>query len=107
MFKNTIAMWLVPVFSVSGVASAQVSSPVVQKSEISRNALSGYASVFANYKPYLEEKSLDWKEANRQVERRGGWRQYAKEAQEPEAQPEVPAPRTVPSPGAVAPKTKP
>ena len=107
MFKNTIAIWLIPVFSLPGVASAQVPAPVVQKSETPRRALPGYASVFVNYKPYLDEKSLDWKEANRQVERRGGWRQYAKEAQAPEVQPEPPAPRPAPSTGAVAPKVQP
>lgn len=107
MFKKTIAIWLIPLCSVSGAAMAQVSAPTVQKSETAGSASPGYASVFVNYKSYRDEKSLDWKEANRLVERRGGWRQYAKEAQEPEAQPQLPTSRTAPSNGAVAPKPQP
>ena len=84
MFKNATAMWLIPVFFASGIASAQISAPVIQKSEPARIALPGYTSVFEGYTPYSDEKLLDWKEANRQVARRGGWREYAKEAQEPE-----------------------
>ncbi len=107
MFKKTIALWLIPVLSLPGVASAHVAAPAVQMSESPRAAPLGYTSVFVNYKPYSDEKSFDWKEANRQVERRGGWRQYAKEAQAPEAQPETPTPRTTPPTSAVAPKTQP
>lgn len=84
MFKNATAMWLTPVFLASGMVGAQISAPVVQKFETARMPLPNYESVFENYKPYGDEKSLNWKDANRQVERRGGWRQYAKEAQDPE-----------------------
>ena len=45
----------------------------------------GYESVFARYKSYRDEKTGSWREANDTVERIGGWRAYAKEAQQPEA----------------------
>ena len=48
------------------------------------NAL-GYESVFTRYKSYRDEKTGSWREANDTVERIGGWRAYAKEAQQPEA----------------------
>lgn len=43
-----------------------------------------YASVFAKYKPWRDEKTTSWREANDTVNRIGGWRAYAKEAQQPE-----------------------
>lgn len=87
MSKNATAIWLIPLMLASGIAHAQTTPPVVQKSEPSRTASPAYTSVFQGYQSYRDEKSLDWKEANRQVERRGGWREYAKEAQEPETKP--------------------
>ena len=48
------------------------------------NAL-GYESVFTRYKSYRDEKTGSWREANETVDRIGGWRTYAKEAQQPEA----------------------
>ena len=43
-----------------------------------------YESVFARYKSYRDEKTGSWREANDTVDRIGGWRAYAKEAQQPE-----------------------
>ena len=37
---------------------------------------------FENYQPFAEEKVLPWKEANDAVRAIGGWRAYAKEANE-------------------------
>ncbi len=88
MIKNATAIWLIPLWLASGIADAQTHSPEVQKSAPPRSVLPAFTSVFDNYKPYSDDKSLDWKEANRQVQRRGGWRQYAKEAQEPEQKPD-------------------
>ena len=44
-----------------------------------------YESVFARYKSYRDEKTGSWREANENVDRIGGWRAYAKEAQQPES----------------------
>ncbi|WP_309678600.1 hypothetical protein [Polaromonas sp.] len=56
----------------AGPASAQASAPPAFHS-----ALEGYQS-------YTEEKTVDWKEANDGVGRIGGWREYAKQAQQPD-----------------------
>ncbi len=46
-----------------------------------------YKSTFDRYKPYSDEKAANWKAANDEVGRIGGWRAYLKEAQEPDAAP--------------------
>ena len=43
-----------------------------------------YDSVFARYKSYRDEKATPWREANDTVTQIGGWRAYAKEAQQSE-----------------------
>ena len=61
-----------------------------------------YQSPLANYRRLGEDKLVPWSEANETVNRIGGWRAYAREAQ----QPEVTAPASgtsvtpVPAPGA-------
>lgn len=41
----------------------------------------GYTSPIADYQPFVDEKVTSWKTANDQVGQIGGWRAYAKEAQ--------------------------
>ena len=41
-----------------------------------------YRSAFEGYQPYTDEKIVNWKEANDNAGRIGGWREYAKEASE-------------------------
>ena len=40
----------------------------------------GFKSVLDGYKPYTEEKTVNWKAANDTTAQIGGWRAYAKEA---------------------------
>ena len=57
------------------------------------NALA-YESVFARYLSHRDEKVGSWRDVNATVDRIGGWRAYAKEAQQadaPSAAPSVPA----------------
>ena len=64
-----------------------------------------YLSPFRDYKPLGEDKAIPWKAANDEVGRIGGWRAYAKEAQDAAASvkpatpvaPATPA-KTTPSP---------
>ncbi|MDB5890275.1 MAG: hypothetical protein JWP47_1106 [Polaromonas sp.] len=42
--------------------------------------LPAFRSALDGYQPYSEEKTLDWKLANEQTARIGGWRAYAREA---------------------------
>ena len=41
-----------------------------------------YRSAFEGYQPFDEGKLLPWKEANDSVGKIGGWRAYAREAQQ-------------------------
>ena len=43
-----------------------------------------FRSAFEGYRPYTEEKTVDWKQANDNVGKIGGWREYAREASQPE-----------------------
>ncbi len=60
----------------------------------------GYTSPIAGYQSFIDEKVTDWPAANDKVGQIGGWRAYAKEAQEPANTP-LPSPplKTVGSPG--------
>lgn len=48
-----------------------------------------YTSPIADYLPFVDEKVSSWKAANDKVGQIGGWRAYAKEAQQPD---NLPAP---------------
>ena len=45
------------------------------------------ASAFDGYKPYTDEPPGNWKAANDNVAQIGGWREYAKQAQQPDDTP--------------------
>ena len=60
-----------------------------------------YRSPFADYRLLGEEAVGDWRAANDEVGRIGGWREYAREVQETGSKPGVPAGK--PTPGAPAP----
>ena len=53
-----------------------------------------FRSAFEGYKPYTEEKTIDWKRANDNVGKIGGWREYAREASQPET---ATAPAVIPA----------
>jgi hypothetical protein len=53
-------------------------------------------SSFARYRPLGEEKPVSWRDANDTVTRIGGWRVYAREAQQPDPAP-IPAPVSAPA----------
>jgi hypothetical protein len=62
-----------------------------------------YRSAFSGYKALASESApLSWRQANDAVERIGGWRAYAREANAPEAAPTAPA-ATAPAASAAAP----
>lgn len=42
-----------------------------------------FQSAFEGYQPHTSEKILDWKQANDHTARIGGWREYARQAQQP------------------------
>ena len=53
-----------------------------------------YESAFKHYRRWTDTSAVPWREANDLAERIGGWRAYAREAQQPEttsAAPSAPA----------------
>lgn len=62
--------------------------------------VSQYFSIFSNYQPYKEQPLLPWREANDNVGKIGGWRFYAREAQQPDAAPPSSEPHRHPPSGA-------
>ena len=77
----------------------------------SASATLAYESVFTRYKSYRDEKAGAWRDANDTVDRIGGWRAYAKEAQQPDsaapAAPVTSPPSMSGVPPAIAPKPDP
>ena len=57
-----------------------------------------YVSSFSRYRLLGDEKPVSWRDANDNVTRIGGWRVYAREAQQPDPAPAVPAaPAAIPN----------
>lgn len=56
-----------------------------------------HTSPLAGYRRLGDDKRISWQEANETVTRIGGWRAYAREAQQP--QPPASAPSTAPAAG--------
>lgn len=52
-----------------------------------------YSSVFESYKPHTDEPIGNWKAANDTTARIGGWREYARQAQQPD---NTPTPASIP-----------
>ena len=66
-----------------------------------------YLSPIADYQPFVDEKVTSWKAANDKVGQIGGWRAYAKEAQQPENTPSLmPAAAPVTTPPTTPSSTK-
>jgi hypothetical protein len=86
-------LFLIPIatatYVLSGLAMAQTSV--------------SYTSPIADYQPFVGGKITSWKAANDKVGQIGGWRAYAKEAQQPD---NTPTPTPSPSPNS-APMQKP
>ena len=61
-----------------------------------------YVSSFSQYRLLGDEKPASWRDANDTVARIGGWRAYAREAQQPDPASSAPAaPAAPPAPAAV------
>ena len=67
--------------------------PLDPKASVPRPA---YESSFSQYRPLGDDKPLSWREANDTVTRIGGWRVYAREAQQPDPVP-ASAPASTPA----------
>ena len=74
-------------------AKAKRLDPLDPKASVPRPA---YESSFSQYRPLGDDKPLSWREANDTVTRIGGWRVYAREAQQPDPVP-ASAPASTPA----------
>ena len=60
-----------------------------------------YTSPLATYRRLGEDKRVPWTQANETVNRIGGWRSYAREAQQPDTMAPGPVPQAGAAPGTV------
>ena len=72
----------------------------VSTAPASSEATAPYSSVFKGYNPYTDKRIVNWKAANDTTASIGGWREYAKQAQQSEntAAPVTKAGETIPKP---------
>jgi hypothetical protein len=97
-----VALLLIPLWTVK--ASAQTPAPSASATQA---APAAYRSALEGYQPYTDEKTGNWKEANDTTARIGGWREYAKEASQPESGAKPPAPDAAAKPDPRAVPAKP
>ena len=69
------------------LSSAAMAQPTSTAPSAKPQAASPLA--FDGYKPYADDPMTNWKAANDSVAQIGGWREYAKQAQQPENTPGV------------------
>ena len=82
MHQLSPAQWLAVLPSLAVLTvSAQNAAPPTAATE---SAAISFRSAMEGYQPYADEKTVSWKEANDNVGRIGGWREYAKEARQPQ-----------------------
>ena len=100
MYRRFLAVWTLSIAAAAPLAWAQPAPDGAkadpQDAKASVPQLS-YRSSLADYRVLSDEKVKPWKETNDKVGRIGGWRAYAKEAQQPEA-PAGSAPATADKP---------
>jgi hypothetical protein len=75
------------------VTSTPASRPDPADAAVATPALQHRSALEANRRVNAEATPLAWREANERVERIGGWRAYAREAQAPAPAASTPAPR--------------
>lgn len=67
----------------AGGAGAQPAAGATEQPGSPAATILPYRSTLADYQRFTEEKLGSWREANDNVGRIGGWREYAKEARQP------------------------
>lgn len=109
MYRLFIVLWTLSIAAAAPLAWAQPASSSAKSDPQDAKASVPpvlYQSSLSNYRAFADERLMSWKEANDNVGRIGGWRAYAKEAQEPagesmppRANTSVPADSAKPMPG--------
>ena len=99
-----VALWTNTAAIGQTASTDSTASRPAAASTVTSSAAATYRSTFEDYKPYTDEKVINWKQANDNTGRIGGWRAYAKEAQQPAQALQQPEAPTTP---ALAPKPNP
>lgn len=80
MSRYSLLPWMAALSSMAALgASAQSAAPAERAP---RAQAAPYRSTLERYQPFADEKVLPWKQSNETVDKIGGWRAYAKEAQD-------------------------
>lgn len=91
MKKLQIICWTVALTALPALAMAQQKArPDPADSKVSVPPVI-YVSPLKQYQPLGDEQVTSWKAANEVVEKAGGWKAYAKEAQQPDVGTKAPA----------------
>ena len=91
MFKPLLAYGLVLISAFPGLSAAQSTAPANPAPVAQTTPPPAFRSAMDGYRPYTEESTVNWKDANDTTARIGGWRAYAKEARQPQTL-EAPSP---------------
>ena len=84
--------------------SATYAQVATAKSATGKLEVAPYQSAFEGYRAYTDDAVTNWKAANDTTARVGGWREYAKQAQQPDNTPSVAPPSKA---GVAVPQAKP
>ena len=99
---HSLLRWLTPaaLFAAALAVAAQTAKPASKPDPLDPKANVpplAYQSSFTQYHPLGDARPIAWREANDTVARIGGWRVYAREAQQPEPAPPAKAPAPTPA----------
>jgi hypothetical protein len=110
--SKTILRWLVRAalctFAIAAQAqgaSSPTAAPAKRPDPLDAKAsvpVLTYSSPFSGFRGLGDDKPVSWREANDAVARIGGWRTYAREAQQPEPAPSAVEATAKPKPGGPA-----
>ena len=76
--------WLVALALAAMLSNHAISQTVLPAAAA---APTSYKSAFEGYQAYSDDPMVNWKAANDDMARIGGWREYAKQAQQPQNTP--------------------
>ena len=66
------------------LASASQAQTAAPKSDVNPSVAAPFQSAFEGYRAYSDDAVTSWKAANDNVAQIGGWREYARQAQQPD-----------------------
>ena len=95
--RHAMLSALVPILLGATAAQAQPQSAVTTlraAADPNANPTLPYRSVFSGYQKFGDEPVAPWSQTNATVEKIGGWRAYAKEAQQPDGDDKAGSPDT-------------